>query len=314
VVTQAAVPLTARDLARMDRGGVQELRFLVSWTATERVRGEYDWSSTDPIVAAAARRRIQLLPFVYGSPIWISAHEGHPPLDSAADELAWRQFLGALVDRYGPAGSFWHGSPHRGPITRWQIWNEPNFDFYWHPRPAPAEYARLLAISAEAIRARDPQAELVMGGLAPVAAGIPWTRFLRDLYDIAGFRASVDAVALHPYSPTIPDLARQISRARLIMRLGGEPQAPLALTEIGWASGGSPAPLVVGPHGQAGMLRSAFSAVFAKRKWRISDLMWYAWQDSLKVETSCSFCKRAGLLDRRGRAKPAWRAFREVIR
>ena len=40
----------------------------------------------------------------------------------------------ALVQRYGPDGSFWTGQHRRQPIRQWQIWNEPNLMFFW-PRP-----------------------------------------------------------------------------------------------------------------------------------------------------------------------------------
>jgi hypothetical protein len=146
VVTQG--PLAPRDFSRMDRGGVETLRFLIRWRVVEPTAGAYDWSAVDPIVTGAARSGVELLPFVYGSPRWIAEPENHPPLDRRGQRRAWRAFLIALVERYGPHGAFWRGSAHRAPITRWQIWNEPNFDFYWHPQPAPREYARLLSISA----------------------------------------------------------------------------------------------------------------------------------------------------------------------
>lgn len=311
VVTQG--PLSARDFDRMHRGGVETLRFLLFWPGVETGEGIYDWSPIDRIVARAAPADVELLPLIYGSPPWVAKPENHPPLDSEEDVQAWRRFLAALVDRYGRGGSFWNGVAKPQPIIRWQIWNEPNFDLYWHPRPAPAEYAELLAISADAIHERDPRARIVMAGVAPVAAGMLWSRFLRLLYQAPGFERDADVVAFHPYAPTIAGLIENVRTARRIMRSHGDRKKALAVTEIGWSSSRQRGQLVVGPRDQAELLRASFSRLFTTPKWQISDVQWYAWQDSRAVEFACTFCERAGLFTRWGRPKQAWRAYRRAV-
>jgi polysaccharide biosynthesis protein PslG len=311
VVTQA--PLAERDFARMEHGGVQALRFQLRWPEVEPAEGAYDWSSLDPILAGAAAHGLEPLPFVYGSPGWVADAGHHPPLDSPADQRAWQSFLTALVQRYGRGGSFWQGRADSAPIKRWQIWNEPNFDFYWAPRPAPAEYARLVSLSADAIRAADPRADVVLAGVAPVASGMKWWRYLRQLYRAPGIKRDFDAVALHPYSPGISDLVTQMRLARRIMRAAGDGSTPLAVTELGWSSGHERAPLVVGPARQAKLLRSSFELLGSRRNWRVSDVDWYAWQDSTAVEAFCTFCLHAGLFDADGGPKPAWAAYRQAV-
>jgi hypothetical protein len=309
--------LAERDFARMDRGGVETLRFLLRRALVEPAAGAYDWSSVDPVVEAAARHRIELLPVIYGTPPWADPVEAHPPLDTAAERHGWRRFLTALVDRYGPGGVFWDRRVGRvGPIRRWQIWNEPNFDFYWDPRPSAPEYARLVDLAERAVHSVDPRARLLLAGVAAVRSGRPWWSFLRRLYRIDGFRSDLDAVALHPYSPGIRLLARQVEVAREIMRAAGDRRKPLAITEVGWASAGpSEVPLVAGLRGQARLLRRAFELLERHaRRWRISDIDWFAWQDSLAVERFCVFCERAGLFDFAGRPKPSWDAFRRLAR
>ena len=56
VVNQAI--LAEHEFDRMERGGVQTLRILIRRSWTEPARGQYDWSSVDPIVAEAAARGI----------------------------------------------------------------------------------------------------------------------------------------------------------------------------------------------------------------------------------------------------------------
>jgi hypothetical protein len=309
--------LSARDFERMGKGGVETLRFVLHRRAVETGPGAYDWSKLDTVVAGAAGERIDLLPIVYGSPPWVHRVEAHPPIDTRAARAGWKRFLTALIDRYGPGGELWAGRPGKpNPIRRWQLWNEGNFEFYWHPRPSAAEYGRLVQVSADAIRRADPGAEIVLGGVASVASGVKWWRYMEELYEARGIKRDFDAVALHPYSPGIGFLGRQIELMREIMRAAGDPRTPLAITEIGWASGGDPrAPLVVGEAGQARLLRRSFAYLERHaREWRISDVQWYAWQDSLAVESFCSFCQHAGLFTRAGKPKPAWRAFQRAVR
>ena len=309
----AASPPTAADIATIERGGGDEVRFLVLWRTIEPEPGIYDFSSMDAIAESARGRGVALVPFVYGSPPWISADESHAPIARAVERSAWRNLLKALVDRYGHGGSFWSGQPGSNPIRKWQIWNEPNFDLYWEGQPSARGYARLLRISAGAIRGADPGAVVIAAGIAPIRDGIVWWRYLRQLYRVPGFRGSYDRLALHPYSRDIDDLRLQVELVRRIMRSQGDATTPLAITEVGWASGGDPSPLVVSPSRQARLLTRAFDLLAAPR-FRILEIDWYSFRDTLETEPACSFCAQTGLFAFDGRPKPAWRAFRRAAR
>ncbi len=83
-------PLRARDGAR-----------------SSRAKGTRDWDASDHFIGALASHGIRALPFVWKSPAWISKSANAPPIDTAAHEQAWRDFLKAAVARYGPGGRFW---------------------------------------------------------------------------------------------------------------------------------------------------------------------------------------------------------------
>jgi hypothetical protein len=306
--------LSEADFQNMDDGGVETLRFLVRWEVVEPEPGQYDWSRVDSVVAGAQAHGIKLLPIVYGSPDWVADGENHPPLDDVADRAAWQGFLTALAARYGPGGSFFGGGPE-APIRRWQIWNEPNFDVYWEPPQSASAYGRLVEMSARALRSVDPDAKIVLAGVAAVHDGVPWAGFLRDLYAVRGIKRSFDFVGFHPYSPNIRILRAQIERMRRLLIRLGDPHARLAITEIGWASDGlRPRPLVVSPHEQAVLLRRSFALLSEPgRGWHISDIQWYAWQDTHAIEDLCVFCEYAGLFDSAGQPKPSWNAFRRAV-
>ena len=204
---------TERDFARIERGGVRTLRVLVRWRRSSPKPGPSTGAASTGSRSEAGAHGVELLPFVYGSPEWVAEPESRPPLDSPAARDAWRSFLTRLVDRYRAGGEL--AAAGAAPIRRWQVWNEPNFDFYWSPAPTHAS-TRGYSGSPRA-RSGPPTlgARVITAGLAPVAAGTEWSAFLRRLYRVRGFRKSFDALALHPYAVQIEGLrARSPKRAR----------------------------------------------------------------------------------------------------
>jgi hypothetical protein len=310
-VVPQATPSKA-DLARM-QGSVETLRMPIFWFECEPKRGEYDFAAVDAEVGAAAARGIRVLPFVYGTPAWLGRQEKAP---LSGEALArWKGFLRVLVARYGARGSFWKGRAHREPIRRWQIWNEPNFRLYWAPKIEPAGYAKLLHASATAIRKADPEAKIVLAGVAPVGYGMKTWVFMKRLLKVPGVRRDFDFAAVHPYSATIPELDYQLEKVRAAMVAGGAGKKPLLVTEFGVASGGAyPSAFVVGEEGQARFLRNAYERLLSMRhRWRIAGAYWYTWQDEAQADPHCGFCQGAGLLRLDGTAKPAWFVFQRVI-
>lgn len=299
------------DLARM-QGTVETLRMPIFWFECEPRRGHYDFTEVDKEIGEAAERGIRVLPFVYGTPAWLGRQE-KPPLTGRA--LArWNGFLRVLADRYGTRGSFWKGRPHREPIRRWQIWNEPNFRLFWAPKIEPAGYAKLLHASATTLRAAEPGAKIVLAGVAPVGYGMKTWVFMRRLLRVPGVRADFDFAALHPYSATIPELDYQLEKVRAAMVAGGAGRKPLLVTEFGVASHGDyPSAFVLGEEGQARFLRDAYTRLLAMRhRWRIAGAYWYAWQDEATADPHCAFCQGAGLLRLDGTAKPAWFVYQRL--
>ena len=299
------------DFRNLEEGKVGSLRFLVPWDQVQPTPTRFEWAEIDQVVAGAAASGVELLPFPYGSPAWVEPEPGRPPIHSREDRDAWAVFLIELVRRYGPGGSFWAGHPDPAPIRRWQIWNEPNFNTYWRPRNDPAEYARLLRISARTIRDVDPRGEIVLAGLAPVRDGeLPWV-YLRRLYREGSAKRYFDTAALSTYAPDLEGIEFQIEKARAVMRRAGDARTRIAITEIGWGSDGR-GPLVKGLEGQARMLRRAFTRLESRRRaLRLSELHWFALQDAPTDPRFCDFCSHAGLFTEPREPKPSWRAFTE---
>jgi hypothetical protein len=100
------------------------------------------------------------------------------------------------------------------------------------------------------------------------------------------------------------------------MAAAGDAAKPLQITEIGVASAAAePTPFDRGPRGQASFLRRALGLLLAERRaWRIAGVDWFSLEDGAAVDPHCAFCEHAGLLRRDGGPKPAWWAFRRLVR
>jgi hypothetical protein len=295
-----------QDLQGMAAARVRTNRFLVNWRRVQPSQGAFSWNFTDQFIGRLASRGIRAVPALWGNPDWVSGGAARPPLDSAYDMNAWRNFLKALVARYGPSGSYWttayrqqHGAGATPlPIQSWQIWNEPNLKKFYLPYPAPKEYARLVKLSHDAIKGQDPQARIVLAGMPGYGDLTAWD-FLKSFYSVAGIKSYFDAAALHPYASDLAHVRLEIQNVRGVMANRADGATPLWITEIAW---GSAPPdsfgINKGLTGQKNMLYGAYKMILQNRSaWNVQRLFWYLWRDPATSQAAtCSFCASAGLL------------------
>jgi hypothetical protein len=204
------------------------------------------------------------------------------------------------------------------PIRTWQIWNEQNSPKYFAPKVSVASYAKLLKGASAAIRAADPGADIILGGMwGPDSAKKvvqPVKKYLTRLYAIDGVAASFDSIALHPYASDSKPAAQALDVAHKVVKKAGDAKVGMWISEIGWASGG-PAknPYVKGKDGQAKVLGEALKS-FAKKadSYNLRGVFWYSWRDKAGGDLICEWCGHAGLRAKNGTAKPAWDAFVKV--
>ena len=200
----------------MSQAGVGSVRYAIDWSAAqpypdaaavppaESARFPVtedgvptDFAAVDRFVALATQRRLAVLPVVLRTPAWARLRPdlpNSPP--SAAGVEAYARFLGALIRRYGPRGTFWAANPQlpRRPLRDWQVWNEPAGTRDWSEQPGLEAYAALLARAHAAIKQADPGARVVLAGLV----GRSW-RQLDELYR-RGAGRHFDVAAIHPFS------------------------------------------------------------------------------------------------------------------
>ena len=235
-----------RQLDLISSAGGQITRVDVGWSSLEETgKGKYEqWylDRLDSVVAKAEQHGVQLLITLTDSPCWASSApeslkqgcagawwdryvQRYPPVDAQdyADALAF------LVRRYGDR------------VAGWEIWNEPNLQFFFNSNDRPADYARIVRAAYPAAKAADPSATVIAGSMAETPVS-----FVKALFEhgIAGY---FDAFSIHPYCGDSSPLDRLEDRwiknsfirgvpaVRDVLLSYGEDK-PIWLTEFGWST------------------------------------------------------------------------------
>jgi hypothetical protein len=299
----------------MTASGVGSVRTAFYWRSMQPRQGQpIDFSQTDRLVAAAARAKLRVFPTIVRAPGWATGgdeREGAVPRDPST----YAGFVAEVVRRYGRGGSFWAtaGVPVL-PIFSWQVWNEPDIGRYWQGNPWPSTYVTLLRAAGPAIKAVDPQAQVVAAGLTNKS----WVD-LRKLYD-AGAKGLFDAAAIHPFSRRPTNVVKIVRLARTVMRNHGEAGKPLVLSEISWSSGKGRSTLNYGwettERGQAARIRQILPMLAReRRRARIQAVYWYTWLSPAPGEKeSFSYAGLRRMQSGTPVSKPALRAFRAAVR
>jgi hypothetical protein len=215
--------------------GAKWVRVDLPWTVVEPYdTGTYDWSSFDALVSAARARHLNVDPILDQVPEWARRSSCRTDYNCPpTDDSQFAAFAGAAAAHFGPMG-----------VDTWEIWNEPNIAA-WYPNPDPAAYDQLLVDTSKAIRAVQPHAFLVLGGLAAVPTN-PSQHYMSAYDFIAavgklGGTHYVNAVGYHPYSlPVMPSAATNFANIsstpyNLIsaLSMAGTPSVSIWITESG---------------------------------------------------------------------------------
>lgn len=276
------------------------------WPTIQPEPGVFDFSAYDPIIDECAATGLELIGAVSSVRVicpdgrWVFANSrGMMP-----DPAAWTRYLTALVERY------------KATVRYWEVWSEPNCTAcnpmsYYDPRL----YREVLKLGGTAIRAADPTAKIVLGGLWFNNYTLSYTKTLLaggqadDLFDIFSFHfflmtpiraAAPFSVWQEPLSRWVDFFRRQLAR-----------DCPIWITEFGLPTSKPGHDLVYSvTMGDIIGLSEAeqadwFSAFVeaAETQWDIGAVTWICLRDKENQYGSNSFNDNLGLLRVDGSAK-----------
>jgi Cellulase (glycosyl hydrolase family 5)/Bacterial Ig domain len=217
-----------RDLRTL---GTHWVRVFATWADLEPAPGYYapNWLYAYEKLFRELPHGTKVIVDVVGTPEWEtgSADEHTPP----ANPSDYAAFVGGLAQRWGPR------------VAAYELWNEEDSSGWWVGAPDPSAYAALLRATYPVVKAAEPRATVLVGGLT----GNDYP-FLEGLY-AAGAKGYFDAVAVHtdtacdissPYSflrglneRMIPDSFLAYREVHRVMLANGDPK-PIWMTELSW--------------------------------------------------------------------------------
>ena len=186
------------EMEMLAAAGFKWVRMDFTWAATERTKGEYDFSAYDRLAAHLDKHKLRAVFILdYGNPLY---DDGLAPHTEEA-RAAFAKWAAAAVTHF------------KGKGWLWELWNEPNIAQFWKPKPDVQQYIALARAACAAIRAAAPKEAII--GPACSTIDLP---FLESCMK-AGLLEDWCAVSVHPYRQTAPETVEEELRSvRLLIR------------------------------------------------------------------------------------------------
>jgi len=212
--------------------GAGWVRIEFRWNEAEpSSKGSYDSNIIaryDQAIDTARATGAKVLVFVNGSPRWASG--SRIPMMKPQNPADYADFVRYVATRYA------------GRVSAWEVWNEENTTRFWPSGPSPSAYVPLLKAAYPVVKAADPSALVVFGGVSQNDYS-----YIEGAY-AAGAKGYFDVMAVHPYpGPNAPEsvwnsngrispLAFSGFREVRSSMLARGDDKPIWLTEFGWST------------------------------------------------------------------------------
>jgi uncharacterized protein YvpB len=207
----------------------------------------------------------------------------------------WERYTREFAAECGKIAARYKGSKN----IAWEIWNEGDLRGEASVYLEPEIYAPILKAASAAIKAADPGAVVVLGGLAGGNEG----GYVNAVRRALGGTLPVDAIGLHPYGHYPPNFAAAptwgfwVQNGRLADKLAAVVSAaggiPVWITEIGISE------TVDYPREQYPMVMQYMEGIQALTSGRfkrsVPVVIWFAWSDVMR---------QAGIVMRDNQPKP----------
>ncbi len=155
-------PNSPRAFELAGQAGIGSVRFTMGQERVEPQPNVYDFQRYyDRILAKA--RKVHLVPLIILGGLHLEL--GFTPRWNSTAPPGDPNYLNFPPRDYDAFGRYVYESVRRYPeVPYWEIWDEPDLPGYW--RGSPAEYAQLLAVAYQQVKRANPQAKVLLGGLA----------------------------------------------------------------------------------------------------------------------------------------------------
>ncbi|MBF0370674.1 MAG: cellulase family glycosylhydrolase [Magnetococcales bacterium] len=281
-------PKMAHIAAMAEKAGIRWTRDEFNWGVIEPVKGQYDFSQYDAMMAIHKKHNIEVMGLLaYGNDHYF----GQTPSEPEHYE-AFAQFATDVVRRY------------KDQVHYWEIWNEPNAPAFWQPQPDADAYTELLKVTAQAIREVDPEAKII----CCVTGGIDISYINRVMEQGGGEYA--DYIGVHPYSPPIPfetAMKEPIEDLKSMLHRHGQDDKPIWASELGFPTDTGFEGVTDERQGEL-LVRTYLSAI----RHGFVQTNWYDFVNDSDNPTENG--GMAGILNYDLTPKPAWFAFQNMTR
>lgn len=224
-----------KDLDMIAAAGFKIIRMDFVWQSTEKEKGVYDWSAYDELTSNLNKRGIRALYILdYSNSLYEEQTESKDPISGKITKS-----VAAPNDEESVAAfAKWAAAAalhFRGNNIIWEIWNEPNINF-WRPAPDVEQYNKLAVATCKAIRKAVPEAIII----GPATSQLP-VPFI-EAFLASGITEYIDAVSVHPYrrynlSPeTVSDDYNKIRELIRKYTPAGRSEIPIVSGEWGYSS------------------------------------------------------------------------------
>ena len=224
------------------------LRVIAPWGPTEPVNTtpeNYRWTRLDTELGAAAHLNVHVIGTIGFAPSWAASNTNGILDKATVADLT--EFVGALVERYDGDGV--DDAPCSPVVNHWEFYNEPDrtatqsVGYYRNSfGDHPAEYFEILKASYPVVKAANPAAQVLFGGIAYEWFTDEGGRFARDFTDRVlqmGGGAYFDIMSFHVYpefwrvhAEQSPGLLEKTNVIRDLLARNGVDK-PLYITETG---------------------------------------------------------------------------------
>ncbi len=184
--------------------GVKKARIQGGWAKTEKQKGVFDYAWLDHVIFDMAAQGVEpWMCLCYGNPIYEGGGDpqirGRVP-SSPEGLAAWAAWVRKTVERY------------QKQIDEWEVWNEPNYSL------EPADYARLLVLTAETVKSVQPNATIIAFALGS-HVDYKYARSVMELLKAQGKLGVIDQVSHHRHQSNPDERGNEIELEKLVTEM-----------------------------------------------------------------------------------------------